>query len=143
MTFREWIYMAKTKRRNELEDALMQVGDRARKYFRWKFDIPFGGVPMKQETLEEVCKFLGVRNPQYFKDWERTDEYKNLVNIYLNSKVANDILDIYNVVSEKAKKTGDPRAIDTLLKLQKEIQASIKLAKKKKKDNDDDDGLIL
>lgn len=134
--------MSKVKRRNELEDALMQVNDKVRKYFRWKFDIPFGGVKMNQNTIEEVCKYTGVRNPQYFIDWERTEEYENLVNIYLKSKTANDLLDVYNIVSEKAKK-GDSKAIDTLLKLQKEIQMNIKSTKRKKKEIADDDGLEI
>lgn len=134
--------MSKIKRRNELEDALMQVNDKVRKYFRWKFDIPFGGVKMNQTTIEEVCKYTGVRNPQYFVDWERTEEYENLVYIYLNSKTANDLLDVYNIVSEKAKK-GDSKAIDTLLKLQKEIQMNIESTKRKKKEIADDDGLEI
>lgn len=129
------------KYRNELEEALSKLNPKARKYFRWKFDIPFQGRPMKQTTIEEICKYTGVRNPQFFEDWQATEEYKNLVNIYLNSKTANDLLDIYNSVSEKAKQ-GDTRAIDTLLKLQKEIQANIKSAKRKEKDIADD-GLEL
>lgn len=130
------------KYRNELEFALSKVNERVRKYFRWKFNIPFGGRPMNQTTIEEICKYTNVKNPQYFDDWEKTDEYKNLVNIYLNSKTANDLLDIYSSVSEKAKQ-GDTRAIDTLLKLQKEIQSNIKSAKRKEKDISDDDGLEL
>ncbi|WP_066639673.1 hypothetical protein [Desulfolucanica intricata] len=128
--------------RNELEAEMMKVNEKCRKYFRWKFDIPYGGVKMKQKTIEEICKFWGIKNPQYFYDWEKTDEYKHLVNIYLNSKTANDLLDIYNVVSEKAK-TGDSKAIDTLLKLQKEIQANIKKNKRREKEELDDDGLEL
>lgn len=131
-----------TRHRNELEAELMKVNDKVRKYFRWKFDLPFAGRPMKQVSLEEVCKFWCIKNPQYFLDWEKTDEYKHLVNVYLNSKSANDILEIYNVVAGKAK-NGDSKAIDTLLKLQKEIQANIKLAKRKEKDIVDDDGLEL
>lgn len=128
--------------RNDLEFNLSKINHKKRKYFRWKFNIPYGGRPMKQTTLEEICKCTMIKNPQYFKDWEKTDEYKNLVDLYLNSKTANDLLDIYNVVSEKAK-NGDAKAIDTLLKLQKEIQASIKQAKRKEKDLADDDGLEL
>lgn len=130
------------KHRNELEEALSKVNDKVRKYFRWKFNIPFGGRQMNQTTLEEICTYTMVKNPQYFSDWEKTDEYKHLVNIYLNSKTANDLLDIYNSVSEKAR-SGDAKSIDTLLKLQKEIQANIRQAKRKEKDNADDDGLEL
>lgn len=130
------------KYRNELEEALSKLNPKVRKYFRWKFNIPFQGRPMKQTTIEEICTYTGVRNHQFFADWEQTDEYKNLVNIYLNSKTANDLLDIYNAISEKAKQ-GNDKAIDTLLKLQKEIQANIKSAKRKEKDIADDDGLEL
>lgn len=128
--------------RNELEAELMKVNDKVRKYFRWKFDLPFAGRPMNQTTLEEVCKFWCIKNPQYFLDWEKTDEYKHLVNVYLSSKFGNELLDIYNIVLEKAK-TGDAKAIDTLLKLQKEINANIKSAKRKEKDIAIDDGLEL
>lgn len=95
---------------------------------------------MKQKTIEEICKFTTVKNPQYFLDWEKTDEFKHLVNIYLNSQTANELLDIYNVVLEKAK-TGDNKAIDTLLRLQKEIQTNIKSNKRKEKEELEDDGL--
>ncbi len=128
--------------RNELEEALSKVNDKVRKYFRWKYNIPFGGRPMNQTSIEEICRYTNVKNPQYFDDWQKTDEYKHLVNIYLNSKTANDLIDIYNSVSEKAKQ-GDTRAIETLLKLQKEIQVSIRQVKRKEKDIADDDGLEL
>ncbi|ABO50647.1 conserved hypothetical protein [Desulforamulus reducens MI-1] len=128
--------------RNDLELALSKISEKKRKYFRWKFNIPFGGRPMNQTTIEEICKYTNVKNPQYFSDWEKTTEYEYLVNIYLNSKTANDLLEIYNIVAEKAKQ-GDAKAIDTLLKLQKEIQANIKSAKRKEKDIADDDGLEL
>ncbi|WP_003545414.1 hypothetical protein [Desulfotomaculum nigrificans] len=134
----------KIKSRNELEEALSKVNDKKRKYFRWKFNIPYAGRPMNQKTIEEICKYTMVKNPQYFYDWEKTDEYRNLVNIYLNSKTANDLLEIYGLISEKAKK-GDNKAIDTLLKLQKEIQANIRQAKRKEKESIEieDDGLQL
>lgn len=128
--------------RNELEEELSKISEKKRKYFRFRFNLPYGGRPMKQTSIEEICTYTGVKNPQYFKDWEATDEYKNLVNIYINTKTANDILEIYNVVSEKAK-TGDSKAIEMLLKLQKEIQANIRSAKRKEKDLAIDDGLEL
>lgn len=130
------------RHRNELEAEMMKVNEKVRKYFRWKFNIWYGGREMKQKTIEEICKFTNIKNPQYFIDWEKTDEYRHLVNVYLSSKTANQLLDIYNIVLEKAK-TGDAKSIDTLLKLQKEIQASIKSAKRKEKEIAEDDGLEL
>lgn len=128
------------KHRNELDFALSKLNEKKRKYFRWKFNIPYNGRPMKQTTIEEVCKFWCIKNPQYFLDWEKTEEYRYLVNVYLNSQTANELLDIYNIVLEKAK-TGDSKAIDTLLRLQKEIQTNIKQEKRKEKEELEDDGL--
>lgn len=61
--------------------------------------------------------------------------------LLLQGRNGNDLLEVYNAVFQKAKK-GDSKAVDTLIKLQKEIAelANQPLPKKEKntKDNSDE-----
>ena len=70
-------------------------------------------------------KIDGVKSKQTYYHWEKTPEYKNLVDLYILSHAANDLLEIYNAVLDKAKK-GDSKAVDTVIKLQKSIAQNIK-----------------
>ena len=130
-----------------IEQALNKLPYTKAEYFKWKFGIGF--VDRGDVTEEQFLKRVRRSNIKVFERWERTEEYKNLVAIYLNSKTANDLLEVYDVVSKKAKK-GDSRCIEQLLKLQKEIRETAKLAdmsfnnsSKKSKKEDDGDNLII
>lgn len=136
-----------------IEQALSKLPYYKSEYFRWKFNISFK-TDRSVVTEEQLLKRIGRTTMDIFKRWERTEEYKKLVDIYLNGKSANDLLEVYEIVSKNAKE-GDSKSIDQLLKLQKEIQQNAKLAnknlteKKKKKskeaeiEKEDDDGLII
>lgn len=110
-------------------------------YFKWKFNIWYDNLDKKKMTPDEFLKYVDRKSFVPFERWERTPEYERLVNIYLNSKSANDLLEVYEKVSEKAKE-GDDKAINQLLKLQKEIKANIKSSKAKNV-TEEDDGLVI
>lgn len=139
-----------------IEKALDKIPFYKAEYFKWKFNINFTA-DRSTITEEEFLKRVNRTNIKVFERWERTEEYRALVDIYLHSRSANDLLDVYEVVIAKAKE-GDTKSIEQMLKLQKEIKDNAKYADKninkiiqnskqkksnRKYDEEDDDGLII
>lgn len=129
-----------------ITEALFKIPLKKRLYFEWKFNIRFD---QNREPLteEKFLKLVGQKSLNSFIRWERSQEYKDLVALYLQSRTANDLQEIYNVVSEKAK-TGDEKAVKLFLALTKEIQEHAKNAIKDfngidTKDDEEDDDLIV
>ncbi|MFA7157463.1 MAG: hypothetical protein WC123_07230 [Bacilli bacterium] len=108
-----------------LDEQLARTKLKYKRYFRWKFKLAVPGREFNDRPLEEIMKIDGVKSKQTYYAWEKTDEYKHLVDLYIMSHAANDLLEIYNVVLDKAKK-GDSKAVDTVIKLQKSIASNIK-----------------
>ncbi|MBB2482971.1 hypothetical protein H5P36_22680 [Bacillus sp. APMAM] len=127
-------------------EALQNVSYKKQEYFKWKHDIRFNqSIPRKSE--EEFLKVVDLKSLNTFHRWERTQEYKNLLLLLLESKVANDFDDIYKKVVEQAK-TGDPQSVKLFLQLQKDIQSNAKLAAQtftsvEDEDEQEDDDLDL
>lgn len=110
-------------------------------YFRWKHGLKTIERDYSQYTEDEIVEnfFKGNRHKfETMKLWEGTEEYADLMMTLLKEKIHNDITEVYDVVLEKAK-TGDEKAVKTLLLLQKEIRASLK----RKEVIQDDDDLIV
>ncbi|MEK5521580.1 hypothetical protein [Heyndrickxia sp. FSL W8-0423] len=127
-----------------IHEALQNVSYKKQEYFKWKHDIRFNQ-NLPQKTEKEFLKMLQLKSLNTFHRWERTQEYKNLLLLLLESKVANDFDDIYRIVTEKAK-DGDEKSIRLFLSMQKDIQSNAKLAAKtfeKVEDEQEDDDLVL
>jgi N-acetylglucosamine kinase-like BadF-type ATPase len=80
-----------------------------------------------------------------FLRWEKTPEYKSLVALYLDSKIANDLEQIYNVVKDKAIK-GDEKAVKLFMALAKEISTTAKQAENiftQDEEPEEDDDLVV
>ena len=107
-----------------IEQALSKLPYWKSEYFRWKFNISYW-VNSEDVSEKDLLKKVNRKSMNGYKRWERTQEYKALVDIYLATKSANDILEVYDIVSKKAKK-GDSKSIEQLLKLHKEIQGNAK-----------------
>lgn len=128
-------------------DALAQVTDwRKREYFKWKYNIRYDQ-RLPKKTDEEFLRYVGRKTLNGFLEWEKSTEYKELVAIYLNSRISNDFYEIYEVISEKAKK-GDEKSVKLFLQLQKEISNHAKVATRSVVDEEDEqniesDDLIL
>ncbi|MCL6571306.1 MAG: hypothetical protein K6T88_06410 [Bacillus sp. (in: Bacteria)] len=122
-----------------IEQALKQVPYFKAEYFRWKHDLYF--MSTKKRTEEEFLKYINRSSFVPFKRWERTEQYKQLVCILLQAKTGNDLLEMYNSVASKAR-SGDPKAIETYLKLQKYVNETLKdleKANKQSKQDEDDE----
>jgi hypothetical protein len=112
-----------------IHEALKQIDPQFAEYFRYKFpDVRyFQDRPIKSE--KEFLKTVNRKSMNPFLKWEKTDEYKALLMLYLNTKVSDDFEEIYNIVVSKSKE-GDSQAIKVFLQLQKEIRNNAKLAGK-------------
>lgn len=110
-----------------ISEAIKTVKNEYAMYFRYKFpDMKFDkSKPAKTE--EEFLKTVGRKSMNGFERWEKTDEYKMLVTLYLNTKVIKDYQEIYNIVSEQAKK-GEEKYIKLFFTLNKELQTQSKMA---------------
>lgn len=110
-------------------EALKQIDWQKAEYFRYKFpDLRYyQDRPIKSE--QEFLRSVNRKSMNPFLKWEKTDEYKSLLMLYLATKISDDFLDIYNITIDNAKK-GDEKAIKIFLQLQKEIQQNAKIASK-------------
>lgn len=126
-------------------EALKQTEGKKRAYFEWKHDIRFvQDAPKKSE--DDFLKTVGLKTLNGFIRWEKSQEYKNLVLLLLDSKVANDYDVIYKNIVDKAK-DGDEKFIRLFLSIQKDIQSNAKLAAKTfnvvEEESEENDELVL
>lgn len=114
-------------------DALKSLKNQQRaEYFKWKHDIRFDQtLPIKTE--KEFLRFIDRKTLNGFIRWERTGEYKALLTLYFDSKITNDLEQVYKIVSENAKK-GEDKSVRLFLTLSKDIQSQTKNAEKVFKD---------
>lgn len=130
-----------------LDEALKSMKAwRLAEYFKWKHGIRYDQRNEKK-TEEEFLKQVDRKTLNSFIAWERTAEYKKLLLLLLESKLADDMEEIYNIVTENAKK-GDDKSVRLFLSLQKEIMENAKTAKESLKlsnleDEAESDDLIL
>lgn len=129
-------------------EALEHVPKLKAEYFKWKHDIRFDRRNPKK-TDEEFLKSVDKKTLNSFVKWEKSSDYKQLLAIYLDSCIANDMDEIYKIVSEQAK-TGDAASVKLFLQLQKDISGNAKNAISIFEKNDEeseveeeDDGLEL
>ncbi|MFD2638431.1 hypothetical protein [Piscibacillus salipiscarius] len=123
--------------------ALKKVSWEKQHYFKYKFpDLRYQkDRPLKTE--EQFLKYVNRKTIDSFLNWELTEEYKNLVILYLHSQVADDLLETYKAVSDKAK-NGDEKSVKLFLQLKKEINTSSKqVAKQFQSPSDDEDDYDL
>lgn len=132
-----------------IHEALKQINPQFAEYMRFKFPDLRYYQDREIKTEEEFLKTVNRKSMNPFLKFEKTGTYKNLLMLYLDSKVADDFEDIYHIVSEKAK-DGDEKAIKIFLQLQKEIRNNAKLAGKlfeqasdEEEENEDDLDLDL
>lgn len=117
---------------------------RKARYFRWKHNIWYK-TEYEQRTEEQFLKSVERKTLDSFKVFEKSQEYKALLALLLESKLADDMQIVYNTVSESAK-LGDDKAVRLFLALSKEITDNAKIAQSTfeiEEENDEDDDLII
>lgn len=111
-----------------IDQALRSIPVIKAEYFRWKHDIKYDRT-LKKKSEEEFLKSVQKKTMNSFLQWERTQQYADLVHLLLQAKVHNDMLQSYQQVSEKAI-TGDEKSIKLLLDMSKVIKDYAKSASK-------------
>ncbi|BAL19305.1 hypothetical protein bcere0013_34220 [Bacillus cereus BDRD-ST26] len=112
-------------------------------YFNYKFPDTRFNQTIQPKNEEEFLISVGRKTMNGFTNWEKTPEYANLVALYLQSLMIDDIRLMYDAVREKAV-DGDDKAIGTFLKLYKEINSIVKgFETISNEDGEDDDGLMV
>jgi hypothetical protein len=98
-------------------------------WFKYKFpDLRYDqSKPLKTE--EDFLRLVGRKSTNAFLNWEKTNEYKSLLMLYLETKVSDDYMEIYDIIVSKAKE-GDEKSIRIFINLQKDIQQNAKVAAK-------------
>lgn len=112
-----------------IHEALKQIDPQFAEYMRFKFPDLRYFQDREVKTEEQFLKTVNRKSMNPFYKFEKTSIYKNLLMLYLDSKVADDFEDIYSIVSEKAK-SGDEKSIKIFLDLQKTIQQNAKVSSK-------------
>ena len=126
----------------DIYEALKQLTWKKRMYFNWRHNI-FYDQSKGNQTEEEIMKKLQVKSMNEYVKWERTPQYLQLLNLFLESKFANDLEKVYNMTAERAvAEDADEKSIKLLLQIQKEIRAFNKVASNIKpsssEENDDE-----
>ena len=132
-----------------LKKALCNIKLEKRYYFMWKHGMKTWArdysTITEEQFKEKYCKGSEIKYKN-LQDWEKTEEYQNLLNLKMAEGMTADIFKIYNVVKDKAL-GGDDKAIKTLLMLQKEVKKNLKNIDKVKVEDEveieEDDGLEI
>ena len=132
-----------------LKKALCNIKLEKRYYFMWKHSMKTWArdysTITEEQFKEKYCKGSKIKYKN-LQDWEKTQEYQNLLNLKMSENMTEDIYKIYNIVKDKALQ-GDDKAIKTLLMLQKEIKGNLKNIDKVKVEDEveieEDDGLEI
>ncbi len=125
-----------------LREALKKVTKENRAYFHYKFPDTRFDKTIEQKTEQEFFASVNRKTMNGFLEWEKTPEYATLVALYLQSKMVNDLNEIYKVVREKAL-TGDEKSVKLLLQLNKEINSMVKASTFVIEDNNEDDDDLI
>lgn len=121
-----------------IEEMLKQLPYKKGLYIKYKFNLWFG----REQPLAEkdFLRMVDLKSLNTFIRWERTAEFKHVTSIVLGAKQAEDLILIYNLCKKKVEnsKSPEPKDIDMLLKLNKEINLHKKEAESYFKSNSTD-----
>lgn len=112
-----------------IHEALKSIDSKKAEYFKYLYpDLRYDqSKPIKNEN--DFLRLVERRTINSFLKWQKSQEYKNLLMLYLDTKVADDFEEIYKIVVDKAKQ-GDDKSVRLFVQLQKDIQQNAKLAAK-------------
>lgn len=122
-------------------DVIAKLSMPKSQYVKYKFNLWFD--TNKTMTEEEFLKTVNKKTMNSFHRWERTDEFRHIASMVLATKTAQDLIDMYEAVRDKAVK-GEEKSVKLLLTLQKEIdhhkqQALKAFGNNVEQDEEDDD----
>lgn len=118
-------------------DVLKKLPYKKQLYVKYKFNLWMDRE--KEMTEAEFLKQVGLKSMGTYYRWERTPEFKHITSIVLATKQANDLLEIYEQLKIKVESNPNPKDIEMMLKLMKEINLHNKEAEKFFANNDEED----
>ncbi|WP_419893627.1 hypothetical protein [Oceanobacillus kimchii] len=123
-----------------LEEMLKKVSPKKAEYFKWKFNIRYDQ-RLPKKTEKEFLKYINAKTLNAFINWEKTPEYKALVQLYLDYKSTQDFEEIYELISDRAKDSGNEKDVKLFLQLKKEIKENRNIVKEifREEENETDD----
>ncbi|ALX47864.1 hypothetical protein [Lentibacillus amyloliquefaciens] len=124
--------------KSELDQRLKQINWKKAEYFKWKFDIRYDQ-RREKKSEEELIHYTQVKTMNSFYDWEKTAEYKALLQLYMEIRSTHDFEEIYNLVAKRAKEKGEDKDVKLFLKLQDEIKGNRKIVNEIFNKQDDDE----
>ncbi|WP_246553551.1 hypothetical protein [Paenibacillus tritici] len=125
---------------NNIYEALKNIPPKKKLYFLWKHNLSFDQTKAPKSE-SEFLQTVGLSTLNTYIRWERSEEYRNLVAILLNTRFDGDLEQIYDSLAVKAKE-GDEKSIKLLLQIGKDIKIYAKDAAmqfNKDEETEDDD----
>lgn len=127
----------------DIQEALLSIPKNKRFYFNYKFPDTRYDQTLQPKTEEEFLISVNKKTMNGFLQWEKTAEYRQLVELYLASKVANDMIELYEKIKDKAFE-GDEKNVKLYLQMSKDLTSKATKFNSTKKTTDiEDDGLSL
>jgi len=118
-------------------DVLKKLPYKKQLYVKYRFNLWFNNE--RQMSEEELLHQCGLKTMGTFHRWERTPEFKHITSIVLATKQANDLLTIYENLKAKVESNPNPKDIEMMLKLMKEINLHNKEAERFFSDSDEEE----
>ncbi|KOP64099.1 hypothetical protein AMS62_01705 [Bacillus sp. FJAT-18019] len=118
-------------------DVLKKLPYKKQLYVKYKFNLWMDRE--REMSEEEFLKQVDLKTMGTYYRWERTPEFKHITSIVLATKQANDLLEIYEQLKIKVESNPNPKDIEMMLKLMKEINLHSKEAEKFFAKSDEED----
>lgn len=109
-------------------DVLRSLSAKRRVYVKWRFNLwrPTDRDIPKNES--ELLDKMEIKSLDYYMEWEKSPEFQHIISLILQMNQIHDLEKIYNKVKERVTNDPQPKDVELMLKLQKEINEHHKAA---------------
>lgn len=109
-------------------DILRSLTEKRRNYVKWRFGLWRPADKNRPVTEDQLMEKIEVKSLESYKEWEKSPEFKHILSLVLQMRQAEDLEQIYNKVKERVTNDPQPKDVELMLKLQKEINEHHKQA---------------
>lgn len=102
-------------------DILRSLTEKRRNYVKWRFGLWRPADKYRPVTEEDLMKKIKVKSLETYREWEKSPEFKHILSLVLQMRQAEDLEQIYIKVKERVTNDPQPKDVELMLKLQKEI----------------------
>ncbi|GGF86356.1 hypothetical protein [Paenibacillus aceti] len=110
-------------------DVIRSLSIKRKVYVKWRFNLwrQLDKVPANEEELLLKMK---VKSLDSFREWENSEQFKHITSLVLQMNQGKDLEEIYIKVKERVNNDPQPKDVELMLKLQKEINEHYREAQK-------------